>query len=153
MQVRAGGEFVSNWPGKDVKKVTAGNPLGKVLSTIAEMIGATISPELLCEVGAESGDNIKSPNNTETQKEETSSGDTKSDGPDYAASAGSSQSNSPIREEAMLFGDDRRVSGGAKSKPQYRVRARRRASKKRTTYKLSGQGTLFETDSAGQSAA
>ena len=46
----------------------------------------------------------------------------------------------------FLFADDRRVGTGTGDKPKHRVRAYRRPAKKRTSIKLSGQSTFFESD-------
>ena len=46
-----GGDFVEDWPERAPEPVEpAADPLRKVLSTIARMIGATLAPELITEV-------------------------------------------------------------------------------------------------------
>ena len=147
-----GGDFIRQWP-KPKSKVPPemDNPLGKILSAIAEMIGTTIHPELLTQVDGPY--NINGQLDTNLIKEKTSGADTKSDNTDNTAATGRSKANSKLPSQSMLFGDDCRTRRPVRRKPHYRIRTHRGASKKRSADKLKGQGTLFEVNPTSQSAA
>lgn len=51
-----------------------------------------------------------------------------------------------VSSEPMLFADDWRAGRQIRHKPKHRIRAYRRAAKKRAAVEFSGQGTLFEAD-------
>jgi hypothetical protein len=149
-----GGDFVTKWSPK-VKDSTlrpiADNPIGRVLATIAEVIGATVNPELLSQMTEQT--EINRLININLHKEEQKSAELQPDRTSDTAPTGGSKADIAVRREPMLFADDCGVSKRVKRKPHHRVRAHHRASKKRTSGKLQKQGTLFEIDSAGQSAA
>lgn len=143
-----GGEYISYWPANQPD--TRSNPLARLLATIATMVGATIDAELMAEIdaGREINDIVKAkPSKDDVGAEK------KHDNTDYAPTTTGTKSNSPIREQPMLFSDDCRISPGAKRKPAHRIRAYRRTSKKKSARRPTAQGTLFEAHTAGQSAA
>ena len=159
-----GGDYVYDWPAKSAQPFARQpNTLNKVLAVIADLMGAVISPELLTEdhtpvyIAADSTAkqndvDIEGPTNHLINQKESSAGD-KSNRTNYAASTADPTAGSEVRAEPMLFGDDCRISRGPKRKPHHRIRAHRRAAKKRAGYSLKGQGTLFEINGPGQSAA
>jgi len=144
-----GGDYTKDWPlrGEAVKRENE-NPIGKVLSVIADIIGATVSPETLAEMQSQVDVEIKSYNiaKLEGSKVEQSK-------PDNPKTAGSSKRHRPVRGQTMLFSDDRRDSARAKRKPHNRIRAYRRPSRKKASHQIEGQGTLFETYGASTTAA
>ena len=72
---------------------------------------------------------------------------------DNTASTCGTKSDSLLREQPLLFGDDCRVSNTAKRKSNHRVRTHRRTTRKKDAQWDKGQGTLFETYETSQSAA
>jgi len=159
-----GGDYVYDWPAKSAQPFARQpNPLGKVLAAIADLMGTTVSGELMIQtqmpvyIAADSTakqDNadIEGPTNHLINQKESSAGD-KSNRTNYAASTADPAAGSEVQREPMLFGDDCGISRGPKRKPHHRIRAHRRAAKKRAGYSLKGQGTLFEINGPGQSAA
>jgi len=51
-----------------------------------------------------------------------------------------------LSREPMLFPHNSGIGSRIKHKPKYRIRAYRRAAQKRTAFRLSEQGSLFELD-------
>ena len=148
-----GGDFVTEWPARKKVPKQKENPLGEVLTTIAEILGTTIRPELLTAADGHWDIGINKLFKGSPFTEETSGADNKSNRNDQSASTGSIKSNSNVRAEPLLFADDRRAGRKVKRKPNYRIRTHRRTSKKRTSAQLEGQGTLFEINGASQPAA
>ena len=147
-----GGEFISDWPARDMQSPPGfGNRLGKVLTTIADMIGATMNPELLNEI--EHSSITEASVYEQKEKEKNQNANNKTAGTGYAPPVSGAENNSKTICQAMLFSDDGGVSSRVGHKPNNRIRTRRRTSKKKTDYRLKGQGTLFEAHGAGQSAA
>jgi hypothetical protein len=160
-----GGDYVYDWPAKSAQPpARQPNPLGKVLAAIADVMGTTISPELMIQTqmpvyipadstAKQDDADIEGPaNNHSINQKESSAGD-KSNRTNYAASTAGPTAGSEVQREPMLFGDDCGISRGPKRKPHHRIRAHRSAAKKRPSYSLKGQGTLFEINGPGQSAA
>ena len=129
------------------------NALGKVLATIAEILGTTIRPELLTAADGHWDIGINKQLKQGPFTEETSGADNRSNRNDQSASTGSVKSNSNVRGGALLFADDRGACRKVKRKPNYRIRTHRRTSKKRFSAQCEGQGTLFEINGASQPAA
>ena len=129
------------------------NPLGKLLGTIAEMIGATIHPGLVSELMDVEGMFDIEKISQDLMKEKTASAKAKSDERDYASPTSGIEADSPIPGQALLFGNDRGTGKRVKRKPKYRIRTYRRVAKKRAAEQIEGQGTLFEVNPASQSAA
>ena len=128
-----GGDYVKDWPAKKSQlPEPESNPLGKVLALIVDVMGTTVSGELM----------IQSQGPTDEP-----------DHTNYTASTAGAEDSSRISAEPMLFADDSRSSRGVRHKPHYRIRAYRRSSRKRTARKIDTQATLFEVDTQSQSAA
>lgn len=148
-----GGDFVRDWPARKKVAKQKENPLSKVLTTIAEILGTTIRPELPAAADGHWDIGINKLFKGSPFKEEPSGADNRSTRNDQSASTGSVKSNSNVRGEPLLFADDRRAGRKVKRKPNYRIRTYRRTSKKRVSAQLEGQGTLFEINGASQPAA
>ena len=69
------------------------------------------------------------------------------------ASTCGTKSDSVLRKESLLFGDDCGISNPAKRKSNNRVRTHRRTTRKKAAQWDKGQGSLFETYETSQSAA
>ncbi len=148
-----GGDFVREWPARKKVPKQKENPLSKVLTTIAEILGTTICSELPAAADGHWDIGINKLFKGSPFKEETSDADNRSNQNDQSASTGSVKSNSNVRGEPLLFADDRRACRKVKRKPNYRIRTYRSASKKGTAAQCEGQGTLFEINGASQPAA
>lgn len=147
-----GGEYIRSWPQKGkAAPLASENSLRKVLSTLADIIGTSIHPELLADI--ESQVDIETQAKHKLAMEVISSADTKPDSTVNPEAASGAKSHLAVRGQPMLFSDDRRIVRRAKRKPQHRIRAHRGPSKKKTAHQIPGQGTLFETNSASPSAA
>jgi hypothetical protein len=72
---------------------------------------------------------------------------------DHAQTTRDTHPDRRLRDEPMLFGDDGGNCTLGTRKPHHRIRAHRKSAKKRTGDRIEGQGTLFELDGFGQSAA
>ena len=146
-----GGEFVQDWPGEEAKQTTiTDNPIGRVLATIAEMIGATIEPNLFGEI-TDPG-NIEVTINKKSVTEDSTGAD-KQPHLHHAPAAGCAKIAWPNGGQATLFADDRRAGRKTRRKSNHRIRAYRGTSRKRANQQIEGQGTLFEVNSPSQSAA
>jgi len=146
-----GGDYVRKWPReKVVKRAGDEKVLGKLLSTIAEIIGATVNPELMEELQGQY--EVELLEEIKIVKEELK-GAGKHEGTDNASTTKSAGAGGGTGAGELLFADDRRSSKRARRKPHYRIRTYRRAAKKRSGREYEGQGTLFEIDPASQSAA
>lgn len=136
-----GGDFVSHWPGRagEPQEVST-NRLGRVLASIGEIITTLIglAPEQM-RVAEES-----------ILYKEGKSGyavtNIRADRGPYTTSATIIKGNRLFPGEPLLFADDSRISVRTGHKPKHRIRTYQRASKKRSSFSLPGQGSLFETD-------
>ena len=146
-----GGEFVHHWPGKEAKQAAiTDNPIGRVLATIAEMIGATIEPNLFGEITDPA--NIEDTINKKKVKE-NSTGASNQPNPHHAPTVGGTKVALANRGQTMLFADNRRTRRKTGRKSNHRIRAYRGASRKRPDQQVKGQGTLFEVNGPSQTAA
>ncbi len=146
-----GGEFVHHWPGKDAKQTAiTDNPIGRVLSTIAEMIGATIEPNLFGEITDSA--NIEVTINKKKVKE-NSTGASKDQHSHNPPTVGGTKVALANRGQTMLFADNRRTRRKTGRKSNHPIRAYRGASRKRSGQQVKGQGTLFEVNGPSQTAA
>ncbi len=149
-----GGDYVYNWPGENDALTTAGrNSLGRVLSALAQIIGATINCELLSELQSDADAEIKNAVKGKLPKEKTESANKKPPKPNYSATIRGAKENKTFPAQPMLFADNGRTCRRVRHKQTHRVRAHRRTPRKRATDKIKGQGTLFEINGPGQSAA
>ena len=147
-----GGDYINDWPGAETQSPNQEpNPLGKVLAMIADVMGTTVSGELMIQDPAPLY--IEGPTENHLLREKQSGAANKPDHTSNAPSTAGSKSDSRPAKESMLFADDSRSCSGAKHKPHHRIRAYRRTPRKRTPRRVEGQGTLFEVNGAGQSAA
>ena len=160
-----GGDYINDWPGAKTQPPNQGpNPLSKVLAMIADVMGTTVSGELMIQEQTpfyismagtpnKTQADIERPTDDHLLREKQSGAPNKPDHTSNAPSTTGSKSDSRPAAESMLFADDSRSCSGAKHKPHHRIRAYRRAPRKRTPRRVEGQGTLFEVNGAGQSAA
>ena len=160
-----GGDYVNDWPGAKTQSPNQGpNPLSKVLAMIADVMGTTVSGELMIQeqtplyisaagTPKKSQADIEGPTDNHLLREKQSGAANKPDHTSNAPSTAGTKSDSPTAAESMLFADDSRSSRAAKHKPHHRIRAYRRTPRKRTPRPVEGQGTLFEVNGASQSAA
>ncbi len=149
-----GGEYVYNWPGENDALATAGkNPLGRILSALAQIIGATINCELLSEFQSAADAEIKNAVKGKLPKEKTESANKKPPKPNYSTTIRGAKANKTFPAQPMLFADNGRTGRRVRNKPANRLRAHRRTSRKKAACKIKGQGTLFEINGTSQSAA
>lgn len=149
-----GGDYVNEW--KALPSTQSSNkesPLGQVLNAIAEIIGATVQPELLTEIACalppEPKKGVPEKNNLICQEN-------KEDGyhqPDHSKTIPSPVPGGKLSKEPLLFSNDWGVGGGLKYKSNHRVRTHRKASRKKAAGPFNGQGTLFETHKPGRKTA
>ena len=143
-----GGDFISVWPQEPtaLPKLPT-NRLTKLLASISEIITVLIGPEV-DDALAESMDIHHPTGLILRQKEkleyEIETGET--DKSAYTTPITDIKNDSRISGEPMLFSDDSRISIRIGHKPKHRIRAYRRAAKKRPAPSLSGQSSLFEVD-------
>jgi hypothetical protein len=147
-----GGDYVSTWPGNGKSySEKNNNALSKVLSTVASILGAVIKADMLSEMETQ----------VETEAaiiaklaEDKIAGKYEQPEPtDNTTSTCGTKSDSLLRKEPLLFGDDCGISNTAKRKSNHRVRTHRRTTRKKAAQWDKGQGTLFETYETSQSAA
>ena len=133
-----GGDFVSTWPcnPEDYLRQPQ-SPLTKLLYSIAKMVGVQADIER---------------NNYSIGEDENESVQTGSRRVDAPANT-NPQDNNEFCGQILLFADDRRACGRAEHKPKHRVRAHRRAAKKRPALRIAAQGSLFEADSKSAKTA
>ncbi len=150
-----GGDYVRNWPAKTTNPPTANssNPLRKILNTIADIIGATIDPNMLSDMTVEGPADCTSPVIINDSREEKRDAADNPEHTDHPQAVGNTQTHSEVQPQPMLFSDDRRTRTSRRRKSNHRIRAYRKPQKKKTPHKIEGQGTLFEIDGIGQSAA
>ena len=147
-----GGDFNQHWPPDNSKiRPLADNPIGRVLMTIADIIGATIKPELINQLTQKP--DIKRLINANTEREDKASAAPKTSRTNHAETTGGTEADSAVRGEPMLFADDCGTGRRVRRKPNHRIRAYHRAAKKAAADKFDGQGTLFDLDATSQSAA
>ena len=150
-QFGPGGDYTRSWPRPEVRKKAGGEKvLGRLLETIADIIGATVNPELMEELRGQY--EVELLEEIKIVKEELK-GEGKHEQTDNAKTTKSSGAGVATGAGKLLFADDSGSSKRVRRKPHYRLRTYRRAAKKRTGREYDGQGTLFEVNSASQSAA
>jgi hypothetical protein len=149
-----GGDYVDEW---DAPGVSAPQPkeshLGQVLNVIAEIIGATVQPEILTEIACAlpvEADNKKPLSKKISFQEKTADGSQQTN---HAQAARNTSAGQKLSKEPMLFCDDWGAGGSAKHQPNHRIRTHRRASRKRDAGPINGQGTLFTIDPLGRKTA
>jgi hypothetical protein len=141
-----GGDYVSLWPGQatDLSGFFA-TRLGKIVHSANEVLHALVGCGF--DLNSSQGCSTQIQEQFVQRKEKAEYGlgyDT--DGAAYAPSITTVKGDSPVPEEPMLFTDDRRIIFPAGNKPKHRIRAYRRAAKKRTPFGLPSQSSLFKSD-------
>lgn len=122
-----GGDFVWVWPRERLVSPQAeAGGLGRLLGRLNEIMFKLLG--------------------SEEDKSEYVNENSKADSETYAASATVIRANRQLQREPMLFSDDWGAGVGTGSKPKHRVRTHRRASKKRPSLRVWGQGSLFDAD-------
>jgi len=124
--------------------------IAKVLSAITDIIGAAVSTETPAEM--QNRTQAETPSYKIAVMEKLKVEPKKSKPGNTPATRGSKRCRR-VRGQAMLFSDDSRDSRRAKRKPNNRIRAHRRTSRKKIAHQFKGQGTLFENYPAGTTAA
>jgi hypothetical protein len=139
-----GGEFIWHWPGDEIlfADKPLQNELSKVLARLKEIISGALRSEKTKEIAA--GQNLIQ---SSAGSKETGYGneETRFRQP-HAATSAVASCDIRIPSGQLLFADDWRAGKVAEYKPKHRVRAYKPASKKRPSYELLGQGTLFGAD-------
>jgi len=144
-----GGDFVKDWSVGRVKLTeTDKNPVSTILAMIAGMLGTAVRAEILMEEAEP-----EKTGNCDFGKEKTSGAGKQRNIPNHTEAARRAKADSELRKEPMLFSDDRGIGTTVGHKPKYRIRTCRRSSRKGASDSVKGQGTLFEINGAGQSAA
>lgn len=146
-----GGDYVSGWPvRKNAKPEPHYNPIGKILVTIADMIGAAVDGEILAQLTKHA--DIEGPTVISIPGENTNAKNITGQTDNAKAVPGAKQA-SGIRSQSMLFSDDCRTGKRNRRKQAHSVRTHRGFAKKGTHQQIAGQGTLFEINPPGVSAA
>lgn len=132
------------------------SPLGKVLNLIAEVIGAAVQPEIFTEIACALPP-VDVPNNADSisLSEETLLNEQTAPAPfaDQPQTTPSLKTNRPLAGQPLLFSNDWRTGTGAQHKPGHRVRAHRRAPRKKPAPAIYRQGSLFETHACRRKTA
>jgi hypothetical protein len=136
-----GGDFVTDWPYTVSKKLR--RPIASLLKTIAKMLDAVITEELLNSSTLEkinlaiNGSNltIDSENEIDADKSDESN----------APAASGIKAGGQLQTQPMLFDNASGIGGPAGHKPNHSVRAHRRVKRKRTAFSQPWQGSLFES--------
>jgi len=129
-----GGEFVKDWPfGKSMPQE---NSLGDILRCIAEIINCT------SQVNDQMVETILSAGQKRDKTNDKDSPESQTD-PKAARTAADNRKLSP---QPMLFADDSRTGAADRAKPKHRIRAYSATAKKRLSIRITGQGSLFESN-------
>jgi len=142
-----GGDFISIWPRKFLsfyeRRRTMAAKLRDVLAGVMELLVGSEPSGAAAEHGpatSSAGQHI--------------CGFVANDyGPAEPGMAGITRSTGRLQTQTLLFADDFRAAGAGGHKPGRRIRAYRRAAKKKIHLKFSHQATLFEADRKGAKTA
>jgi hypothetical protein len=149
-----GGDYVSEWDAVNAAPAEHKEThLGQVLNVIAEIIGATVQPEILTEIACALP--VEEDSHT-SLPEKSNNQEIQADGPkhtSYPKAARNASTSRKLSKQPMLFGDDWGTGTSTKHKPNHRLRAHRKPSRKRPVGPVHGQGTLFEVDTLGRKTA
>lgn len=144
-----GGDFTFIWPAEGSEFAQAATGwLTKALDSIGQIMNTVLGAG---EARPLAATNVGTSARRIPDREETigyAVEDRKCDETADAPSATVIKGDWRIWSQPMLFADDRRVSLPGGHKPKHRIRTYQRASKKRASVGLHGQGSLFETDLA-----
>jgi hypothetical protein len=141
-----GGDYVSFWPGQAIElSGFFATRVGKIIHSANEVLHALVGCGFDLNSSQGCGRQIQEQFTQEKEKTEYGLGyDTGRTA--YAPSITTVKGDSPVSEEPMLFSDDRRIIFPAGHKPKHRIRTSRRAAKKRISFELPSQSSLFEPD-------
>jgi hypothetical protein len=149
-----GGDYVNTFNASPSSRPSEKeSPLGQVLTAIAEIIGATIQPEILTEIACALPavyEPKKTVSETPCHQEKPEDGVRKAN---YTQTARNAPPSGTFPKEPMLFGDDWGIGGKLKYQPNHRVRTHRRASRKKAAGPIHRQGSLFEINKPGKKTA
>jgi hypothetical protein len=139
-----GGDFVVDWPAPSAACAASvgANPIGKVLETIAKIIGNVKTAELLKNSNTDEI-SFALTNIEKTENLEDVIDFNQSDEPD-AQTAPGAQTGRKLSEEPMLFDNASGAGRPVRHKPVNGVRAHRRPKRKRASFSTVRQGSLFE---------
>ena len=144
-----GGDFISDWS-PDLLRVLpqpSSSGLRKLLTLLREITTAVLGSKLNAPSGvAPSVYRLTDQFLAEEEKLKHGVKDSQAEKRTYAATVPIVESNRRFRSEPMLFADDWGAGVRTGRKPKHHIRAYRRTAKKRHTFSLPGQGSLFETD-------
>jgi hypothetical protein len=143
-----GGDYVSYWPPESYELAQLStNSLTKVLFSLSKIMENLVSSES-GNIAAGRTVRRRAGNKFSCGKGDLEDAvrSAKTVKPSHAASSTVIKGDRSGPGEPMLFPDDWRVGVRAGHKPKHRIRAYRRAAKKRSALVLPGQGTLFEVD-------
>jgi len=158
-QFGPGGDFTSQYDSEKPASPAADgiSPLGKVLNLIAEVIGATVQPEILTEIAcALPPFDLQNGANSIMSSEESCPDDQTALVGKYAnqpQTTSSLKTNRPLAGQPMLFSNDWRIGPGAQHKPGHRLRTHRRTARKKAADAVHRQGSLFETNGCRRKTA
>jgi hypothetical protein len=145
-QFGPGGEFVSFLNDKDDNnKSVFDNPIAKVLSTLAGIIGAVITPQFACSEYFDHNAE-KQPQNLNLLKKDSKSAIDKIYHLNNTTAVADIKINSSISDQPTLFSNDSGAGRRIGDKPHYRIRAYHRSARKKPCFNTAGQGSLFEAD-------
>jgi len=148
-----GGDFIWHWPGEELPVIAQpfSNKLSEVLARLREIIsGVVCSENSRDSASGRTGRTFHSVQRRKINYGLRGDGESKQ----LDAQAGAvAQGNITLPSGQLLFSDDWGAGKVAGNKPKHRVRAYRRPSKKRPSYELLGQGTLFGADLKGTAVA
>jgi hypothetical protein len=141
-----GGDYMSFWPGQTVElSGFLATRVGKIIHSANEVLHALVGCGFDLNPSHGCGGQIQEQSVRRKEKAKYGFGyDTGRTA--YAPSITTVKGDSHVSEEPMLFTDDRRIIFPAGHKPKHRIRASRRAAKKRTPFGLPSQSSLFESD-------
>jgi hypothetical protein len=136
-----GGDFVTDWPYTVQKKPR--RPISSLLKTIAKMLDAVITEELLNSSTIEKI-NLAINDTKLTADLENKIDLNKSDESNAPAASGI-EVGGQLQTQQMLFDNASGTVRSAGHKPNHSVRAHRRIKRKRTAFSQPWQGSLFES--------
>ena len=135
-----GGDFVFDWPGKRLSKVSR-QPIGSVLKAISKMLDTVITEELLQNSTLEKINRAVNGEMLINMEDKIDTGE--SNEPDAPAIAGL-EACRKLPQKSMLFDNASGAVAIAGYKPNNSIRAHRRPKRKRIAFSPIRQGSLFE---------
>jgi hypothetical protein len=141
-----GGEYINELHADDVElhhqPDDAASPLGKVLYAIADVIGATVQPEMLMEIAcALPIEDEQSPTCSKESQQDAQPANRR-----HPQTTSGPCANWKLSKEPLLFSNDWGTGTETRHKSGHRVRTHRRPARKKADGAIHGQGSLFEAD-------